>query len=30
LAQPPSGPSTPRPYMDKDKFDNKKPSGGSQ
>ena len=29
-AQPPAGPSTPRPYMDKDKFDNKKPSGGSQ
>ena len=29
LAQPPQGPQTPRPYMDKEKFDNRKPSGGS-
>lgn len=30
LAQPPAGPTAPRPYLEKDKFDNKKPSGGSQ
>jgi pilus assembly protein CpaC len=30
LPQTPQGPSAPRPYLDKDKFDNKKPSGGSQ
>jgi pilus assembly protein CpaC len=30
LAEPPHGPPAPRPYLDKDKFDNKKPSGGSQ
>ena len=30
MAEPPHGPPAPRPYLDKDKFDNKKPSGGSQ
>ena len=30
LTQPPQGPAAPKPYLDKDKFDGKKPSGGSQ
>lgn len=29
LSEPPKGPTTPKPFLDKDKFDNKKPSGGS-
>jgi pilus assembly protein CpaC len=29
-SEPPKGPETPRPFLEKDKFDNKKPSGGSQ
>ena len=28
--QPPAGPGDPKPFMDKDKFDGKKPSGGSK
>jgi pilus assembly protein CpaC len=28
LSEPPKGPTTPKPFLDKDKFDNKKPSGG--
>ena len=30
LTEPPHGPEAPKPYMDKDKFDKKKPSGGSK
>jgi pilus assembly protein CpaC len=30
LIQPPQGPERPKPFMDKDKFDSKKPSGGSK
>ena len=30
LAQPPQGPQTPKPYLEKEKFDGKKPSGGAQ
>ena len=28
--QPPAGPATPKPYLDQDKFDGKKPSGGQK
>jgi pilus assembly protein CpaC len=30
LPQAPQGPQTPKPFLDKDKFDGRKPSGGSQ
>lgn len=29
-SQPPAGPATPKPYLDQDKFDGKKPSGGQK
>jgi Flp pilus assembly secretin CpaC len=28
--QPPAGPTDPQPFLDKEKFDGKKPSGGSK
>jgi pilus assembly protein CpaC len=30
LTEPPKGPEAPKPYLDKDKFDSRKPSGGSK